>query len=61
MRDVRGDAAETTAGNVSAWLADAARAKLRRKRLQELVLHYEAEHGEITAEELAEVRKKWRG
>lgn len=52
-------ASQETHGNVSAWLADAARQKIRQHALAEAVAAYEAEHGEITGEELAEVRRAW--
>lgn len=52
-------ASQETQGNVSAWLADAARQKIRQRALAEAVAAYEAEHGEITSEELAEVRRAW--
>ena len=38
--------------STSAWLADAARRKLRAEGLRELVRDWEDEHGEITAGEL---------
>lgn len=52
-------ASQETHGNVSAWLADAARQKIRQRALAEAVAAYEAEHGEITNEELTEVRRAW--
>lgn len=52
-------ATQETEGNVSAWLADAARQKLRQRALAEAVAAYEAEHGEITSEELTEVQRQW--
>jgi hypothetical protein len=52
-------ASQETHGNVSAWLADAARQKIRQRALAEAVAAYEAEHGEITSEELGEVRRAW--
>lgn len=48
-------------GNVSGWLADAASRKLRHLEALELLREYEAEHGEVSQEELAEVRKEWPG
>jgi hypothetical protein len=52
---------------LSVWLADAAAAKLRNEGLARVVADWEAEHGEITAAELADVdreiararRRKW--
>jgi hypothetical protein len=52
-------ASQETHGNVSAWLADAARQKIRQRALAEAVAAYEAEHGEITSDELVEVRRAW--
>jgi hypothetical protein len=52
-------ASQETHGNVSAWLADAARQKIRQRALAEAVAAYEAEHGEITSEELGEVKRAW--
>jgi hypothetical protein len=55
------DAAKAeTEGNVSAWLANAARAELRRKAMRDAVAAFEAEHGAITEAELAEAQRKWR-
>lgn len=56
-RDVREDAA----GNVSAWLADAARRKARRLRAAELLRKVEAEDGPITDAELKNARGAWPG
>jgi hypothetical protein len=53
--DVRAAAARAGV-TVSAWLAAAARARLRREALRELLVDWQAEHGEITAEELAHAR-----
>jgi hypothetical protein len=53
-------AAEVQAnGNVTAWVADAARARLRQLALVEAVAHYEAEHGAFTEAELAEADRAW--
>jgi len=57
--EIQRAASQETNGNVSAWLAEAARQKIRQRALAEAVAAYEAEHGEITEEELAEVRRKW--
>jgi hypothetical protein len=46
-------------GNVSAWLAEAARRHLRQQALKQAIESYEAEHGVITDRELAEVRALW--
>ena len=48
-----------TGGNVSAWMAEAARDRLRQRALAAAVAAYEAEHGLITDSELEEVRKEW--
>lgn len=48
-----------SAGNVSAWLAEAARKELRHQALKSLVADYEAEHGVITDAEMADVEAKW--
>ena len=57
--DVRLAAAQQTDGNVSAWLAEAAREQLRQMHLKAAIEAYEAEHGVITEDELAEIRKGW--
>ncbi len=49
---VRG-AANHKGSSLSAWLADAAAAKLRVEALADYLEHWEAEHGELTADELA--------
>ena len=43
---------------ISAWIADAARSKLRREAWAELIEEYEAEHGTITDAELKAVREQ---
>lgn len=45
----------------SAWLADAARRKLRAEGLLKVVDEWEAEHGELTKKELAVAARKQRG
>ena len=42
----------------SAWLADAARRKLRAEGLLQAVQHWEKEHGELTPAELDAAAKK---
>jgi len=42
----------------SAWLADAARRKLRAERLQGVIADWEAEHGVIDEAELSRARKR---
>ncbi len=46
-------AARREGRGVSGWLADAAAAKLRAVALDEFLVQWEAEHGALTAEELA--------
>lgn len=52
-----GDAVREAAGRsgmaVSAWLADAARRKLREQALTEFLAEWQAKHGDLTAEEIA--------
>ena len=45
----------------SAWLADAARRKLRAEGLLEVVDEWEAQHGTLTDAELAAAARKQRG
>jgi hypothetical protein len=49
---VRG-AARHSGSSLSAWLADAAAAKLRAQALADYLQEWEGEHGELTAAELA--------
>jgi len=51
-------AAKRSGGSVSRWLADAAAAKLRSEALSEFLDAWEAEHGPLTAEELATATKE---
>jgi hypothetical protein len=44
----------------SAWLADAARRKLRAEGLLQTVVEWEEEHGELTKAELAAAARKQR-
>ncbi len=52
-----GDAVRAAASRsgmaVSAWLAGAARRKLREQALTEFLAEWQAEHGDLTAEEIA--------
>jgi hypothetical protein len=54
-------AAEGRAKNVSAWINDAMRQKAeddsRREALRQFIAEHEAEHGVITDEEIASVRR----
>jgi hypothetical protein len=49
-------AAERAGVSVSAWLAEAAAARLRKQALAELLSDWQAKHGKITAAELAKAR-----
>lgn len=60
LAHVRADA-EAHGESVSGWLVDAASRKLRHAAAMAALLAFEAEHGEITEEELEEVRNQWRG
>ena len=46
-------AAKRSGGGLSRWLADAAAARLRAEALLEFLDTWEAEHGQLTPEELA--------
>ena len=50
-------AAEADAENVSSWIAEASRRRLSREGLLAVIKEWEAEHGEITVEEMAAARK----
>jgi hypothetical protein len=52
LGDAVRDAARHGHSSVSAWLADAAAAKLRSQALAEYLADWEAQHGQLTAEEL---------
>lgn len=54
-------AAEANADNVSSWIADASRRRLSREGLLAVIKDWEAEHGEITVEEMAAARKQLYG
>jgi hypothetical protein len=53
-------AGDESDGNLSAWLAKAARAQLRQRAMREALKAYEAEHGEISAEEVEKAAALWR-
>lgn len=53
--DVRAAAAKAEV-SLSTWLAQAAAERLRQEALAELLADWQAEHGPITAEELARAR-----
>jgi metal-responsive CopG/Arc/MetJ family transcriptional regulator len=52
-------AEQQTQGNVSAWLAEAARQRLRQLAAEKLLAEYEARAGVITDDELAGVEREW--
>jgi hypothetical protein len=58
-RKVRRAAGRRSAGNVSAWLAEAARERLRLEAGHAFLKDFEAEYGAITDKEVAEVRRRW--
>ncbi|HEX7668970.1 MAG TPA: hypothetical protein VF395_05285 [Polyangiaceae bacterium] len=60
LRDVTRDA-QRFGRTLSAHITDALARDVRRRRLQQLIEDYEAEHGSIGEDELAEVRAEWRG
>ena len=49
-------AAERAGVSVSAWLADAAAARVRKQALADFLSDWQAKHGRITATELAKAR-----
>ncbi len=53
--------AEASGENVSRWLADAARRKIRTIAARAALAEYEAEFGRITEREIEEARKLWLG
>lgn len=56
-------AAEAAQGNVSSWLADAARRRLESQGLLVVINDWEAEHGAISDQEQGEARRRlgWDG
>jgi hypothetical protein len=56
--DVRQAAERTSGGNVSAWIAEAARQRLRLEALDEAIAAYEGRHGVITEEEVAHAERE---
>jgi hypothetical protein len=57
--EVQRAAQKDSAGNVSAWLAEAARDRLRLLGGRQLLKEYEAEHGPVSEEQIAEVEREW--
>jgi len=57
-----GDAIRAAAAHagkpLSSWLADAAASKLRAEALAEFLADWEAEHGALTAEEIAKAERE---
>jgi hypothetical protein len=58
-KEVQRAAKVESRGNVSAWLAEAARARLRQLAVKQALKVYEDERGEITEAELRQVRRLW--
>jgi hypothetical protein len=58
-RDVKRAAKKESEGNISAWLADAARLRLRQLAAKEALRAYEAEAEPITEDERREARRLW--
>jgi hypothetical protein len=57
--EVHRAAQKQASGNVSAWLAEAARDRLRLENGRQLLKEYEAEHGPIAEHQIAEVEREW--
>jgi hypothetical protein len=57
--EVQRAARNQSAGNVSAWLAEAARDRLRVEGGRQLLKEYGAEHGAIRDEQIADVEREW--
>ncbi len=51
-------AAQRTGKNLSSWMAEAAKAKLRSEALSKFLSSWEAQHGSFTSEELARAEKE---
>jgi metal-responsive CopG/Arc/MetJ family transcriptional regulator len=58
-KEVQRAAKAESRGNVSAWLAEAARSRLRQLAAKQALKVYEDEMGEITEAELRQVRRLW--
>lgn len=52
--------AKRSGRTLSAEVTEALGRELRRRRLTQLIAEYEAEHGQITADELASIDAEWR-
>ena len=57
--EIQRAAEEHAQGNVSAWLAEAARQRLRQHAARELLQSFEDEFGTLTAAEREKARKRW--
>ena len=53
--------AQRAGRTLSAEVSDALARELRRRRLNDLIVEYEAEHGVISTEELAKIQAEWQG
>ena len=53
------EVAERAEPSISAWIAEAIRARLRRERLRAALVAYEAEEGSFTSGELEALRAEW--
>ncbi len=58
-KEVRDAARHESGGNVSAWLAQAARERLRRVAAQLALEEFEARAGKLTKAELARADRAW--
>ncbi|HXT95624.1 MAG TPA: hypothetical protein VN853_04945 [Polyangia bacterium] len=58
-KEVQRAARAESRGNVSAWLADAARLRLRQLAAKQALEAFEDEAGEITPAELRRVQRLW--
>jgi metal-responsive CopG/Arc/MetJ family transcriptional regulator len=58
-KEVQRAARAEARGNVSAWLAEAARQRLRQVAARQALKMFEAENGEITETELRRARRSW--
>ena len=56
---VRKAAKRRSAGNVSAWLEEAALDRLRHEALGDAIAYYESKNGKITDDDLVAVKAKW--
>jgi hypothetical protein len=58
-KEVQRAAKAEARGNVSAWLADAARLRLRQLAARQALKAFEDEHGAVTETELRRARRSW--